>query len=444
MGSERTGQDGHAPELTRRTLLTGGAALGVAGVTYALSGIDDRPRHIDLYSDTVAFTAPGERELISEASALVPGLRVVAGVPDEDLLASEQVEWLAGLAPWTRDSNLASHEPLRSALLDLYVLSHGLPGAVAAWTPYWRYIWPRDTAHIAVALALVGDTAGAVTSLRFLAQVPRPEGWYEARYLLDASGPPDSRARQLDGSGWALWALGSVAAIVDDASRAEIAAEFAPLVAELEHTLADLIGEPEGSLPPSPDYWERGEERLTLGTAAPVLAGLRAATRVWGQEVPGLQGDASRLEGQIVRDFSGSGYQRYGMGRGFDVAPAFLLPPYNQSFVDAVTAARALNTARTLMRRPAGGYSPGARWHPDGISWTPQTSIFAMTAAYQGRTAADGDIDWLARHRTEAGSIPEKVLADGAPAAVAPLAWSAANVILAIAAAEHGVLVDPT
>ena len=39
-------------------------------------------------------------------------------------------------------------------------------------------------------------------------------------------------------------------------------------------------------------------------------------------------------------------------------------------------------------------------------------------------------LDWLDRHRTPAGSFPEKVLADGRPASVAPLAWTAAAVLL--------------
>ena len=51
--------------------------------------------------------------------------------------------------------------------------------------------------------------------------------------------------------------------------------------------------------------------------------------------------------------------------------------------------------------------------------------------------AASGDrqqalerLRWLDDHRTAEGSLPEKVLADGRPAAVAPLAWTAAAVVL--------------
>ena len=36
------------------------------------------------------------------------------------------------------------------------------------------------------------------------------------------------------------------------------------------------------------------------------------------------------------------------------------------------------------MARPAGGLAPGAAWKRDGISWTPQTSLYALTAAVNG------------------------------------------------------------
>jgi len=39
----------------------------------------------------------------------------------------------------------------------------------------------------------------------------------------------------------------------------------------------------------------------------------------------------------------------------------------------------------------------------------------------------------LSAHRTPDGALPEKVLADGSPAAVAPLAWTAATVVLTAA-----------
>ena len=65
------------------------------------------------------------------------------------------------------------------------------------------------------------------------------------------------------------------------------------------------------------------------------------------------------------------------------------------------------------------------------MSWTPTTATWALAAAGSGdREQALERLTWLAEHRTAEGSLPEKVLADGRPAAVAPLAWTAAAVVL--------------
>jgi GH15 family glucan-1,4-alpha-glucosidase len=54
-----------------------------------------------------------------------------------------------------------------------------------------------------------------------------------------------------------------------------------------------------------------------------------------------------------------------------------------------------------------------------------------MTAAFLGqRKEALARLRWLDQHRTAAGSLPEKILADGQPAAVSPLAWTAATVVI--------------
>src|SRR5665647_980780 len=98
----------------------------------------------------------------------------------------------------------------RVALLDLHQLSQP-SGAVAAGAGGpCNYAWPRDTAFVAVALARTGHHAEALQALTFLQRVQLGDGGFEARYLLNGSGPPDGRARQSDGAGWALWALGEV------------------------------------------------------------------------------------------------------------------------------------------------------------------------------------------------------------------------------------------
>ena len=80
-------------------------------------------------------------------------------------------------------------------------------------------------------------------------------------------------------------------------------------------------------------------------------------------------------------------------------------------------------------------YSPAYReeGRRDGVSWTPETALFALTAAGIGESdVAAGWLGWLDMHRTAAGSLSEKVQANGQPAAVAPLAWTAALVVLTV------------
>ena len=82
--------------------------------------------------------------------------------------------------------------------------------------------------------------------------------------------------------------------------------------------------------------------------------------------------------------------------------------------------------------------APGAGWKDDGISWTPETALFALTAASTGQQVlAERYLSWLDRHRTDRGALPEKVLSDGQPAGPAPLAWTSALVVLAVDASQR-------
>jgi hypothetical protein len=272
--------------------------------------------------------------------------------------------------------------------------------------------------------------------------VQGPDGSFEARYLPDGSGVPDDRAPQTDGTGWVLWAAAEVVAAAAPADRPAVGEELRPLVERAAARAVDLTAG-DGLPPASPDYWEVAEDELTLGTVAPLLAGLEAA--------PGLLdllGDAdaaedarraaARTRAAVEREFGdGTAYGRYADGSVADAASAFVLPPFQPEPLAGALDAWAASA--TAMARPAGGLAPGAGWKQDGISWTPQTSLYALVAAENGRAdEARARLDWLDAHRTALGALPEKVLADGSPAAVAPLAWTAACVVLAVGARDGG------
>lgn len=459
-----------AARLARRRGRRRAAWLAVAVVVYValatwslhLRATASTEAFVDLYLDGVHVRADGKVAAVParERADYLPGSRVLAGDDPATLgLAEEHRAWLAsGTVPGagTRYEDL-----VEDALLDLHVLTGATfwtdgrtqtaaPGAaVAGFTDRWRYVWPRDASFVAAALAGTGHQGDAVAVLAFLADAQSTDGGFQARYLPDGSGPPDGRGVQLDGTGWALWSTATVVGSIEDpAERAAALDALRPLAdRSLDHVL-ELTDEPPHLPPPSSDYWEVREDALTLGTVAPMLAGLEHAAVLYTGVDPARAAAAADRAAQVraaVEDAFGPEYHRYsgdggpvtallGAG-GRDAATAMLLPPFLAEAPAGAEAAWLASVAE--MTRPAGGVAPGAGWKRDGISWTPETTLYALAAAATGRPEqAEQWLDWVAAHRTASGAIPEKVLAGGAPAAVAPLTWSSANVVLAVAALE--------
>lgn len=334
---------------------------------------------------------------------------------------------------------------VRTALLDLHQLC-GPDGAVAAGAGgRWNYAWPRDTAFVAVALTRTGHQGEALRALTFLQRVQLPDGGFEARYLLDGSGPPDDRARQADGAGWVLWAASEVSR--SSGYKSDVGAPAALRLLLDNATSFVLAATDDGRrLPqPSPDYWEVPVRRTSLGTAAPLLAGLEESQEMYAalgeRALAERSGAAASRLRTIVSERFADDYERFGAtsvgalrvgGGGLDAAVTFLMPPFARSPSPQVVNAWTRYQSDAL--RPAGGLAPGSQWKQDGISWTPETAMVAYTAAMSGRPeVATRWMDWLDAHRTGWGSLPEKVLADGAPAGPAPLAWTAALVVLTAA-----------
>jgi GH15 family glucan-1,4-alpha-glucosidase len=331
---------------------------------------------------------------------------------------------------------------VRTALLDLRTLTLPNGASLAGWPQAWRYVWPRDAAFVAVALAHTGHADDAVGVLRYLQTVQAADGSFQARYLPDGSGrAPDGRGEESDGPGWALWGAEQVVLALPAGSRSAAAASLRQLVTRSADRILDLTAGPSALPPPSLDYWEVADERLSLGTAAPMALGLRSAatlTRLLGADPSAVTARAAALGRAVTRTFGPGGYPRYAGEDDADASVTFLLPPFGSACPGPVLAA--WRAARASLRRPGGGLAPGAGWKDDGISWTAETALFALTAATTGdRSAAQGYLTWLDGHRTDRGALPEKVLSNGEPAGPAPLAWSAALVVLAVDALEQPV-----
>ncbi|HSK36678.1 MAG TPA: glycoside hydrolase family 15 protein, partial [Actinomycetota bacterium] len=371
-----------------------------------------------LEQSTVLRLADGRlRYLPPGASGPVTG---PPGDPGALAVAAEERAWLAaGTVP---GESATERDAAARSLLFLRLLVRPGGAALAAQTPSWAYVWPRDASFTAAALAVTGHRREAAAILGFLAGTQRPDGTWPARSHPDGRPVDDGRPAQLDATGWVPWA----AWLASDQGRdRDLAARLWPAVrAAADHAAASL--RPDGLPPAGPDYWERRERAPTLGTAAALLAGLRAAARLANEAGKDGRRDAwaraaDRLHRGVRARFGPGGFQRHPAGGGPDAAVTWLAPPFGPP---DPAVARAVRTAWRRLA-VAGGAVPGRPWLGSD-PWTPATASFALAAMASGdQPAAEARLTWLLGHRTALGAFPERVgRDDGAPRSVAPLAWT--------------------
>jgi glucoamylase len=403
-------------------------AVVLAGpVRHALRG----PRAPVLLTEGIAADPCVPRNVI----AIRPGLAVAPCA-----LASGDAagRWLAaGTVPGTgpQAASMAAQ-----ALLDLRLSTQANGAVVAGWHGMWEYTWPRDSSWVAVAFAVTGHGADALQVLRFLRTVQLRDGRWAARYRLDGRGPVrDGRPVELDADGWvpwATWAWFRASGPGRPAVRRELAGLW-PMIRSAAGA-AERSLTPSGLPGPAIDYWEHGAQ-VTLGTAAPLLTGLRAAADLAG--ALGRRAAAKKWAAAARRlsTATTSAFGCYGFNRlphdssGPDASVTFLGPPFGPG---SAALDRAVGRAARVLTLPDGGMLPGADWPGNRTAaWTAETAFFALSDASAGRhgTAA-AILSWLAAHRTPLGALPEQVTAAGRPASVAPLAWTDAAVLLALTA----------
>lgn len=172
----------------------------------------------------------------------------------------------------------------------------------------------------------------------------------------------------------------------------------------------------------------------------------RPLTPPWAIAIPDryVTADGATTLENDVRDLIishyGPTYHRYSpdplwdrlRGRtGPDVGLALAGPPFISEPLSGVSQVQ--DSIWESLARAGGGLAPTSAWARDGVSWTPSTLWMALSAAGNGDDErANAALRWAAQHRTAAGSLPEKVLANGNPAAVAPLVWSSALAVLTL------------
>ncbi|MGR4878125.1 hypothetical protein ACIPUC_01640 [Streptomyces sp. LARHCF249] len=377
----------------------------------------------------------------AQTSIVVP-----ANDPGARAQISENGRWLeSGTVPGTTEVQRAA---ARRALLSMRALLQPDGAFAAAWSPAWKYSWPRDGSFAAVAFAATGHDQEAYRILQYNARTQRADGTWEARTKLDGSGPPDQRAWQLDGNGWVPWATWQWYQAAPGADRDARLRALYPMVQKAADYATRSLGA-NGLPPASPDYWELPTDTTNIGTAAPLLAGLNAAVDLasrLGQDSDRVRwaGAAERLSEGIARYFAPLGYPRTIDGRhGRDSAAAFMAPPFNQAPADLPAA---LDSTYRALLLPNGGLTPG---NDPGFSWgsyawTASTSFFALAWAHLGEEErADAVLRWVFSKRNGLGELPETVNGSGLPSSVAPLGWTDALAVMALRALQGDPLHTP-
>ena len=437
--STPTGLRGEAGSGRRRAAVFGGILVLAFSVTAAplsmatqpgqprltVAGVAEDPcqpqRALPVPAGQSGQFEPDSSILRTAAGAYVaPGLSSPPA-PDQSACAAvaEQAdrEWLrAGTVP---GDTAAWRSMATRALLDLRLDVRPNGAVVAGWRSGWDYVWPRDSSWVAVALAQTGHPAMAYRILRFLQRMQPGNGIWAARYLPDGSGPVlDGRPAELDADGWVPWAVWSWAAtrpLTPDGRPSRELAQLWPMAVRAADAAARSLTL-DGLPGPAMDYWENSVQ-VTLGTVAPLLAGLRAAAALAadiGGAAAASDGHrwaaaAARLARAITAAFGRTGYQRQPLaGSGADAAITFLGPPFAAPGPQVLRAARSAQQALSV---PGGGLAPGQAWSgTPGVAWTAETAFFALFDASTGQhDQAAALLDWLAAHRTNLGSLPEQV-----------------------------------
>jgi glucoamylase len=436
-----------------RWIIAAAAAAVIAATAVTLVVTSQPPGVPPLYAEGIAQEpcAPSHIVVVpvGASSQYDTGSSVLrigaATVCDRSAVRAGQ-QWLsAGSVPGTTAQlrSMASR-----ALLDLRLSVRANGAVIAGWHPGWEYSWPRDSSWVAVALAATGHRAQSLRILRFLQRLQLPDGTWAARYWPDGAGPVrDGRPGELDANGWvpwAVWSWGSAEQASGHSVRRQLA-EFWPMVRSAANAAVRALshGLPVASM----DYWEDSVE-VTLGTAAPLLAGLRASADIAGEL--GASSYAQRWGSAATTLAAGirAGFGRYGYHRrpyqssGADAAIVFLGPPFAQ--LDPVIS-RAIDNAQKALTLPNGGLLPGTDWPGNKTTaWTAETAFFALFNAEAGHhQQAARILTWLASRRTRLGALPEMVNAQGRPASAAPLAWTDAVVLLSLVAQSHPLPIVP-
>jgi hypothetical protein len=332
--------------------------------------------------------------------------------------ASADRRWLAKAQPLGASAPRWARAMYRRSLLVLRALTDRHTGAVAAGVrDGWAYVWPRDAAAVAIALAAAGYVPEARRVARFLLGLN-----LSAAARFRGSGEPvGGRAAQGDGAGW-------VAAATQAAGVGTKRTQPAVPPRRADPRRVADSGSAGSAWRGRSDYQERGDGDYLGNAIASVFA--RGATR------PDREKSIKRGEGSWMATAFGAPHGLVRVagdpGSGLDSAAAWAVRPF--SLPALYPTARRTLLHLVAQRASRFGIVPSENW-PGGVDpWTAPTAWSAWALAGLGeQPAALSLMADLRRAATPLGLLPERVDArSGSPRSTTPLAWSHAFAVLAL------------
>jgi hypothetical protein len=326
--------------------------------------------------------------------------------------ADEARRWLnrsrslgGGAPPWVQAM-------YRRSLLTVHGLTSRTTGAVAAGArDGWVYVWPRDAATAALALAASGHRAEARHVARFLTGLDLAAA---ARFT-ESGAPVPGRAAQGDALGWVT-------------------------------TAAHATGVP---APHEPFAWRDRADYQESSPGTYLGNALAAASsHVDGPKSADIERFSAHQHRGLVRVAGDP-------GSGLDSAAGWAVRPFRLTSLYPAAERTLLQLTRDGTKY---GITPGEGWTGGGDPWTAPTawSAWALAAlateargtggrgprtnlpavrerGVPSRRAALSLVRDLRRASTPAGDLPERVgVHTGIPTSTTPLLWSSAFTVLAL------------
>lgn len=345
------------------------------------------------------------------------------------------------------------------ASLDSDMLQYGLDT--------YSYVWPRDSAYVALSFTMAGEPAIAKRFFQFAAGVMTHDGYLMHKYLPDSSlgssWHPWIRDGQLqlpiqeDETALVVYALHQYYLMSGDLELIEMLYE--PLVQRTGGFMLLYRDKATGLPDASYDLWEekRGSSTFSSATVYAALVAAAELSRILGKSENEelFRNGASEVRDAILThlwDEQAGIFVKLIRPDGtvdhtLDVSSSYAISAYGILPVDDPRVQRAWEA--TVKRLSFGNEAGGlARYEGDyyyrnssesaGNPWILTTLWYAeyLIARAKSKTELKRALDifsWVARHAEPSGVLPEQLdPKTGAPLSATPLAWSHAGYVIAV------------